>query len=226
MASKQLTPDRQRTLLWQWVGATTVGWLAAPAIALLGLLMRQPLTGFAIMLFAGFVAIGLAQWLVLRNHLTGVRLWVFTGFLPGLVGGAIVASQPWSGFTGNLIFGMFLGILVLTGGLLGLVQGWILKTALPSATHWAMVHGLAWFAGLIVGSIVTVAVAIAMRAGGGLERVLWGILLGVSLGWLGMGLAIGLITSRYLIHALTLPATDLDNIADSLDSLDSPDSLD
>ena len=172
------------------------------------------------MLFTGFVAIGLAQWLVLRNHLTGVRLWAFTGFLPGLIGGMIVASQPWQGFTGNLIFGIFLGILLLTGGILGVVQSWILKTTLPSAHQWAMVHGLAWLAGLLVGSLVTVASAIAIGASGELERVLWGILLGVCLGWLVMGLAIGLITSRYLIHALTPPSTDPINAAESPDRLD------
>ncbi|MDX2243659.1 MAG: hypothetical protein NW224_23510 [Leptolyngbyaceae cyanobacterium bins.302] len=197
-----LDAAQKQNLRWQWVLATTLGWLAAPIVGLLGLLVREPVAMFAVMPFTGFVLVGVAQWFVIRRYIHSARMWAFTGFPAGIGIGAIIASQIWAKLATAEVVVFFVGLAALGGALLGISQWWLLKPHSSKAQRWIVVNPLAWVIGLIPGAGIAFLGMVVVGAGAGLERAIWAIIGGVLTGLVVVAIVVGIITGNTLVWLL------------------------
>lgn len=142
-------------MLFQWVLATTLGWL-------LGLIFFGEL-GIG-------VAVGLAQWLVLRQVIRRAGWWILASTVGWGIGWAIIVTglvvpPNGTGLTA-LISGAILGIYI------GLAQWIVLRRNVAQAGWWLPASIAGWMMGLLglFGTILTGAVV--------------GVVTGLMLDWL------------------------------------------
>src|SRR5918997_4887501 len=167
-----MKPDRYRNIVLLWTLATVAG-VVVGMLSILTFVAGLALEGrsTALVGMVGGLAIGggigLAQWLVLRQHLGGVIWWILASAMGGTLGvalglvladalrplfGSVLAdalqSRPdaprilWSSAVATGIAGAVAGICV------GVAQWIVLRKEVPSAGWWMVVSGLGWMAGL------------------------------------------------------------------------------
>lgn len=127
----------------------------APAQQIETLSPEQRWIGIAIELLGAAAlgaAIGLAQWLVLRNYLYGLGWWVLAttiGYTIPLISGPIipVLEPPW--LAGSILFLMF-------GTLLGVPQWLVLRGRVPKAGWWIAISIAGWLAAFALTGMVIV----------------------------------------------------------------------
>jgi hypothetical protein len=167
-----MKPDRSWNVVVLWTVATVVG-LVIGILSILTLVTGLALGGSSTAL-VGIVGgaalgagVGLAQWLVVRQHLRDVSRWVLASTVGGTIGVAIglvfadalrplfgsvltdaVQARPtvprllWSSALETGIAGAIAGIS------LGGAQWLVLRRQVRSAGWWIVVSGLGWMAGL------------------------------------------------------------------------------
>jgi len=143
------TPDQEpRSIDWglwfQWVLATTFGWIV----------------GWALIGEAGIgAAIGVAQWFVLRSLVSGAGWWVLATTVGWAISWAAVVSgaivPPEAGVIASLLAGALFGATV------GLAQWFVLRRLVYMAGWWVPVSIVGWAFALtgILGGTVAGAVA-------------------------------------------------------------------
>jgi hypothetical protein len=107
------------TAAWWWILATVLGWTAGFPLGA-ELASRLGLVGFLFGMLVGLTtgaALGLLQWLVLRQHVTRAFWWIPTSIFAWI--SALIYYQPASNWLG-LMFGLLVGIVT------GLVLLWLL----------------------------------------------------------------------------------------------------
>ena len=144
-----LEPDQHRVQIewsfwFQWILATTLGWLA----------------GWAVLGEVGIgAAIGVAQWLVLRREVANAGWWILASAVAWAVSWGIIVSglvvPPGADLISSLIVGAAVGLL-LGGG-----QWFVLRRWTHYASLWILANMSAWsvgFSGIFGGAVLTGAV--------------------------------------------------------------------
>ena len=170
------TAGRSERSLWGWwVAANTVGETvglgatAAVAVAVAGA-GETGRTGAMVAATAALVAagafeglaVGVAQWSVLRSALTALRArrWIVATVVGALVawllgvvpatlgGGAGTAEAPPFGQAVQLVLAAVMGLVL--GPVLGVPQWRVLRRHVPRASRWVLANAVAWAAGMPV----------------------------------------------------------------------------
>ncbi len=175
--------------LW-WVLASTVGWVLGGEVGVLSV--------WIVGLVGIVVGLGIAQWLVLRQHLSRAGWWVLAstvGWVVGLVVGGSV----------NLVVGGAVNLFVVVGlvGIgfgIGIAQWLVLRPHLSRAGWWV----LASTVGLAVGGAVGVAVggAVGIAVGGSISLAS---ILSLVVGFPVSGAVYGAITGGAMVWLLRQP---------------------
>jgi hypothetical protein len=144
MRPENNNPQQPHTIDWtiffQWVLATTLGWI-------IGLALGEEL-GIG-------TTIGIAQWLVLRPLVSRAGWWIAATTVGWTVGWAIIVTgiivPPNSGVLGSVIAGMF------TGFIIGAAQWVVLRWWVRYSGWWIVTSIFGWsigLTGILGGSIV------------------------------------------------------------------------
>lgn len=143
----------------QWVFASTVGWSSG---AFLGyfLLSSWPLLWATF--FGGLgAAVGIMQWLVLRQRIHRAGWWVLASVAAGIVG--LIVGWP-LGFSLRAALGdaIFYAVtwpthFAIVGGVGGVIQWFLLRRQVYQASIWVLASSLGWAAfGLSLGTVNTI----------------------------------------------------------------------
>jgi len=135
MTDTQADHQKRRGVNWaiwfQWVLATTLGWLVG--------------WGFIGEVGIG-VVVGLAQWFVLRELLDRAGWWVLVTTVGWVIGWAVIVTggivAPEAGLIASLITGLVVGAAV------GLAQWVILQRSVYYAAWWVPANIIGWTFGL------------------------------------------------------------------------------
>jgi hypothetical protein len=164
----------------QWVGLTMLGLVAGLALTLpLGVpifAVVGAMAGTPLVLGIVGLALGAAQWPIIRRHLSRSWLWIVAsafGMALGLTAGVTLVEQVGRALTGGPVNFRMLGVAgrslsfgvigVLGGVSLGLAQWLVLRPHAPNCKAWIRVNALSLGAGLACGSIL--ADALVLKAG-------------------------------------------------------------
>ena len=142
----EIVPTIEWSLWFQWVLATTLGWL-------IGFIIGEGAIG---------VALGLGQWLVLRQWVREPGWWIWASTVGWAIGWILIITEilppPQAGIIAALLAGAVLGLM------LGVAQWFILRRLVDSAGWWVLVSTTGWaigFSGLLGITVVgTVAGAV------------------------------------------------------------------
>lgn len=103
----------------------------------------------------GGSAIGLAQWLVLRQRLKLARWWILVSLVSwGLIGSSSLGAIGWvAPRTLLLKLRVTVGILdgTLVGTLIGIGQWFVIRQQVKSASVWILANAIGWGIGLALG---------------------------------------------------------------------------
>lgn len=135
----------------QWVLFTVIGFLVSLIFVEVGV---KPYVGA----FSGAIGgaiLGLAQWLVLRNHIFRARWWIVVNIVAWLlIGASSLGALGWIAprteqILVRLLHGLINGALV--GAILGLGQWFVLRKQIYREEWWMVANILAWAVGLPLG---------------------------------------------------------------------------
>ncbi len=142
----QKTPPFDWVLWIKWVLATTMGWIV----------------GWAISEFAVGLAVGLAQWVILRKQIEHSAWWILASGVGWAAGRGLVA----------VIIPSQSSILIsaILGAALGLAQWLVLRHSVIQSWWWIIVSALGWIVGLtgflgatLIGSVVGAVTGLALE---------------------------------------------------------------
>lgn len=168
----------------QWLSVTVVGFLASLCWVEVGERADMGSVEGAI----GGVAIGLAQWFVLRQQFSQALWWVLANALSwSLIGGSSLGAVGWVAPSSTYIplraiYGTLNGALV--GALIGVAQWLVFRKQVDRAWRWIVASIVSWSIGLAVGWSL-----------GAVLRQFTGIFLGevvgLALGWVVVAVVTG-----------------------------------
>lgn len=128
----------------------------------------------------GGIAIGLAQWLVLKGRFSPTGWWIFASMISwGLLGGSPLGALGWvAPKVMSIPVRIFYGIIegAITGIIIGFGQWWVLKNYLKQAWLWILTSMVSWVIGLTFAWVV----GAVLREFTG---VFLGEVVGLTLGW-------------------------------------------
>jgi hypothetical protein len=139
----QQRPTIEWAFLFQWVLATTLGWAI----------------GWAFIGEVGVgIALGLGQWLVLRQSIPQAGWWIWASTVGWAFGQAMIVvgeiTPPGSGLINSVAAGTVLGTL------LGIAQWFVLRRSVRHANWWVIMSAVGWaigltgiFGGTLVGAV-------------------------------------------------------------------------
>jgi len=131
LTPKQKTSSIEWSLWFQWVLATTLGWII----------------GWGFIGEAGIgVVIGIAQWLVLRRLGYQAGWWIWASTVGWAVGWALIVTglivPPEGGVLASLAAGAVLGVTI------GVAQWLVLRRFVYQASWWMLASTVGWMVGL------------------------------------------------------------------------------
>jgi hypothetical protein len=143
--SKGNRPAFDAAFWFQWIMATTLGWL-------LGRLVFANLP-----LVSAGVGVGVLQWPILFRRIPKAWRWPLATASGWIVGSIVLLTAVPAGLEGFLA-----GLII--GPSVGLAQWWILRQEVPWTGWWIAISTLAWITGLTVlpGALATGALAGAL----------------------------------------------------------------
>jgi hypothetical protein len=160
----------------QWVFMTIIGFLLSLYWVEIG--ERSDIRGVEGAI--GGIAIGLAQWLVLKGRFSPTGWWIFASMLSwGLLGGSPLGALGWvapkvMSIPVRIVYGIIEGAIV--GVIIGMGQWWILKNHVKQAWLWILASIVGWVMGLTFAWVV----GAVLREFTG---VFFGEVVGLTLGW-------------------------------------------
>lgn len=170
--------------IWlQWIFVTIVGFLLSLYWVEIG--ERSDL--HAVEGAIGGMAIGLAQWFVLKGRFSASGWWIFASMMCwGLLGGSPFGALGWvapkvMSIPVRIVYGVIDG--VIAGVIIGIGQWWVLKNYVKQAWLWILANMVGWVIGLTFAWVV-----------GAVLRKFTGIFLGE---------VIGLILGWFIVAAIT-----------------------
>jgi Flp pilus assembly pilin Flp len=163
--------------IWlQWILVTTVGFLLSLYWVEIGERSDIRAAEGAI----GGIAIGLAQWLVLKGRFSPTGCWIFASMLSwALLGGSPLGALGWvAPKVMSIPVRIFYGIIegAITGVIIGVGQWWVLKNHVKQAWLWILASIVGWVMGLTFAWVV----GAVLREFTG---VFLGEVVGLTLGW-------------------------------------------
>ncbi|GAB4193532.1 MAG: hypothetical protein Fur006_38670 [Coleofasciculaceae cyanobacterium] len=173
----------------QWVLVTLVGFL----VSLYWIEIGESPDVRGIQGAIGGVAIGLAQWFVLRQQFSSSWGWILASLVGwGLIGGSRFGALGWSiptisSIPLRVLYGTMDGAIV--GTLLGVTQGLVLNNHIYRAWRWILANSAAWAIGLATGWTL-----------GAILRSVMGIFLGEVVGLAWTWIVVAAITGIALRH--------------------------
>ncbi len=188
--------SKERGFWLQWVFLTLVGFLVSLLFIEIGV---RPYVG-VVQGLTGGAAIGLAQWVVLKQILPQASRWILACALSwGLVGASSLGALGWMAPTTEdiafrLIHGVFDGAVV--GALTGLGQWLTIQKQVARDRTWIFASAASWALGLPLGW----AVGWVFRLS---TRLFLGELVGLAVTWVAVSAITGVALIRLLRRAAT-----------------------
>jgi hypothetical protein len=181
--------------IWlQWIFLTILGFL----LSLYWLEIGERSDIRAAEAVIGGIIIGLAQWLVLKQHFSQMGWWIFASMISwGLLAGSPLGALGWvvpkvMSIPIRIVFGIIDG--AIAGVIIGVGQWWVLKNQVKHAWLWILASIVGWTIGLtfawIVGAVLR-----------GITGIFFGEVVGLTLGWFVVAAITGILLCNFAKNA-------------------------